>query len=137
MEREIVPISLPCRLTYPQLSRITSIDFRDADKTAVIQFEKPSAAKTALMVRRLAKCRKASRLVLIFQLNGGALDGATLSVTSDVPPPDEEDVHKEGTPLQQSDKPRAGSTLSFSAFSYRSSVVASRGGISCEGIHPF
>ncbi|KAK0503795.1 hypothetical protein EDD18DRAFT_1130735 [Armillaria luteobubalina] len=79
---------------------ITSIDFRDADKTAVIQFEKPSAAKTALM------------------LNGGALDGATLSVTSDVPPPDEEDEHKEGTPLQQSDKPRAGIAAEYLAKGY-------------------
>ncbi|KAK0201609.1 hypothetical protein DFS33DRAFT_1348732 [Desarmillaria ectypa] len=79
---------------------ITSIDFRDADKTAVIQFEKPSAAKTALM------------------LNGGALDGATLSVTSDVPPPDEEEEHKEGTPLQQSDKPRAGIAAEYLAKGY-------------------
>ncbi|KAG7443175.1 uncharacterized protein BT62DRAFT_982294 [Guyanagaster necrorhizus] len=79
---------------------INSIDFRDPDKTAVIQFEKPSAAKTALM------------------LNGGALDGATLSVTTDALPSDEEDEHKEGTPLQQSDKPRAGIAAEYLAKGY-------------------
>ncbi|KAL0960881.1 hypothetical protein HGRIS_005893 [Hohenbuehelia grisea] len=44
-------------------------------------------------------------------LNGGTLDGATLSVTSDLPldDPAHDDAHPEGTPFDQSDKPRAGS----------------------------
>jgi hypothetical protein len=43
------------------------------------------------------------------QLNGGTLDGASLTVTSDVP--DVEEPPREGSPLDQSDKPRAGSKL--------------------------
>ena len=39
------------------------------------------------------------------------MDGAVLTVTSEVAHPDEEHAeHKEGTPIEQSDKPRAGST---------------------------
>ncbi|KAG6909262.1 hypothetical protein DXG01_001324 [Tephrocybe rancida] len=63
---------------------------------ADIHFEKSSAAKTALM------------------LNGGTLDGNTLSVTSDKTYQDipEESTSREGEPIEQSDKPRAGSELS-------------------------
>jgi hypothetical protein len=46
---------------------------------------------------------------LLYQLNGGTLDGASLSVTSDVAHQDEEEQLKEGVPVEQSDKPRAGS----------------------------
>jgi hypothetical protein len=42
------------------------------------------------------------------QLNGGTLDGAIISVTSDVEHKDEEAVD-ESTPIDQTDKPRAGS----------------------------
>lgn len=46
------------------------------------------------------------------QLNGSSLDSGTLSVHSDTVHPDEEESeanHVPGTPLDQSDKPRAGS----------------------------
>lgn len=47
-------------------------------------------------------------------LNGGTLDGSHLNVTSEtVHPdaPDNQDEHPvEGVPIEQSDKPRAGST---------------------------
>jgi hypothetical protein len=47
------------------------------------------------------------------QLNGGTLEGATLSVTSDVEHKDE-DPADESTPIDQTDKPRAGSESNFS-----------------------
>ncbi|KAL0960879.1 hypothetical protein HGRIS_005893 [Hohenbuehelia grisea] len=79
---------------------IKSIDHKE--KTATIHFEKASAAKTALM------------------LNGGTLDGATLSVTSDLPldDPAHDDAHPEGTPFDQSDKPRAGIAAEYLAKGY-------------------
>ena len=44
------------------------------------------------------------------QLNGGSLDGAHLGVLSDTVHPDEEEApHVPGSPLDQSDKPRAAS----------------------------
>ena len=44
------------------------------------------------------------------QLNGGSLDGAHLTVLSDTVHPDEEEPpHVPGSPLDQSDKPRAAS----------------------------
>ena len=70
---------------------ITKIDFNQDTKSAVIHFEKPSAAKTALM------------------LNGGTLDGSHLTITSD----QEHEVKEDGAHgehIDQSDKPRAGST---------------------------
>ena len=73
--------------------KITKVDFDATQHTAAIHFEKPSAAKTALM------------------LNGGTLDGAHLAITSEHEPvPSKEDeAHHEGH-IDQSDKPRAGST---------------------------
>jgi hypothetical protein len=56
------------------------------------------------------------------QLNGSLLDGGTLSVNSDTVHPDEEDseaTHVSGTPLDQSDKPRAGSKRRFVLFTGR------------------
>ena len=48
------------------------------------------------------------------QLNGGTLDGAHLNVYSDTVHPDEEEApHVPGSPLDQSDKPRAGSEYSL------------------------
>ncbi|KAI0930747.1 hypothetical protein AcV7_004847 [Taiwanofungus camphoratus] len=74
--------------------KIASIDYTPASQSATVHFEKPSAAKTALM------------------LNGGALDGSPLTVTSETVHSDQEEekqpAHHEG-PLEQSDKPRAGS----------------------------
>ncbi|KAF8918846.1 hypothetical protein CPB85DRAFT_1278996 [Mucidula mucida] len=79
---------------------ITSVDYKESDKSAVIHFEKPSAAKTALM------------------LNGGTLDGSTLTVSSDVAHADEEHVEgKEG--IDQSDKPRAGIAAEYLAKGYQ------------------
>ncbi|KAJ6584654.1 hypothetical protein B0H19DRAFT_1105880 [Mycena capillaripes] len=79
--------------------QITSIDFKG--KEATIHFEKSSAAKTALM------------------LNGGTLDGQTLTVTSDKEHEDEkhtdtEPVHN----IDQSDKPRAGIAAEYLARGY-------------------
>ncbi|KAI0785722.1 hypothetical protein C8Q75DRAFT_774284 [Abortiporus biennis] len=79
---------------------ITSINFTPDTHTAIVNFEKPQAAKTALM------------------LNGGTLDGAHLVVKSDdekvtgsVPPEDH------GEP-EQSDKPRAGIAAEYLARGY-------------------
>lgn len=45
-------------------------------------------------------------------LNGGSLDGATLSVTSEKEHPDERPTSAgDGAHIEQSDKPRAASTL--------------------------
>ncbi|KAF5337494.1 hypothetical protein D9758_013592 [Tetrapyrgos nigripes] len=78
--------------------KITSIDFKQDSKEATVHFEKPSAAKTALM------------------LNGGTLDGSQLSVTSDITHPDEEDTSTE--PVSQSDKPRAAVAAEYLAKGY-------------------
>lgn len=49
-------------------------------------------------------------------MNGGTLDGSTLSVTSEVVYHDEpHDVTNEGHPIEQTDKPRAGSMYNFLA----------------------
>jgi len=69
--------------------------------SATIAFEKSSAAKTALM------------------LDGGALDGSTLSVESDVV---HQDDHQTPRPherhIEQSDKPRAGIAAEYLAKGY-------------------
>jgi hypothetical protein len=82
-------------LAHPKRLRITSIQHDPSSQTATIHFEKSSAAKTALM------------------LDGGTLDGSHLNVTSDTVHPDVPDNHEEhpaeGAPIEQSDKPRAGS----------------------------
>ncbi|KAF7299335.1 RRM domain-containing protein [Mycena indigotica] len=76
--------------------KIDKIDFHGT--TATIHFEKSSAAKTAVM------------------LNGGTLDGATLTVTSDK---EHEDDHTDDShPIQQSDKPRAGIAAEYLAKGY-------------------
>lgn len=80
--------------------KISSIGDSKEAGTAVIHFEKPSAAKTALM------------------LNGGTLDGASLSVTSEVAHQDEGEPLKEGVPPEQSDKPRAGIAAEYLAKGY-------------------
>ncbi|ETW82006.1 hypothetical protein HETIRDRAFT_418015 [Heterobasidion irregulare TC 32-1] len=80
---------------------IKSVDFKENEKSATVHFEKSSAAKTAIM------------------LNGGTLDGAHLTVTSDVVHPDDEETpHVEGTPIEQSDKPRAGIAAEYLAKGY-------------------
>jgi len=86
--------------------RISKIDLTETgpSKSAIIHFEKPSAAKTALM------------------LNGSLLDGGTLSVHSETVHPDEEEsetIHVPGTPLDQSDKPRAGIAAEYLAKGYK------------------
>ncbi|KAI9443064.1 hypothetical protein H4582DRAFT_1152301 [Lactarius indigo] len=79
-----------------------NLDETGPSKSAVVHFEKPNAAKTALI------------------LNGGSLDGAHLSVHSDTVHPDEEEApHVPGSPLDQSDKPRAGIAAEYLAKGYK------------------
>ncbi|KAG7096336.1 hypothetical protein E1B28_003780 [Marasmius oreades] len=79
--------------------KIISIDHKGPEAT--IHFEKPSAANTALM------------------LNGGTLEGATLTVTSEVEHQDEpKDDHDHAEPISQSDKPRAGIAAEYLARGY-------------------
>ncbi|CAK5270213.1 unnamed protein product [Mycena citricolor] len=78
--------------------KIESIDFKPP--TAVIHFEKSSAAKTALM------------------LNGGTLDGAELRVESEVEHHDEEHTGEPIHHIEQSDKPRAGIAAEYLAKGY-------------------
>ncbi|KAJ6557229.1 hypothetical protein DFH09DRAFT_1163460 [Mycena vulgaris] len=78
--------------------KIDSIDFKGT--TATIHFEKSSAAKTALM------------------LNGGTLDSAALTVTSDTVHEDEEHAGDGTHPIEQSDKPRAGIAAEYLAKGY-------------------
>jgi hypothetical protein len=62
------------------------------------------------------------------QLNGSLLEGGALIVHSDTVHPDEEDseaTHVSGTPLDQSDKPRAGSKRLV--LLYRSQLTMSGG----------
>lgn len=79
--------------------KIAALDFDAATQRATIRFEKPGAAKTALM------------------LNGGALDGAHLAVTSpiahDHPEPDS---HHSG--IEQTDKPRSAIAAEYLARGY-------------------
>jgi len=42
-------------------------------------------------------------------LNGGSLDGAHITVVSEADHPESDDEHHDEHPIQQSDKPRAGS----------------------------
>jgi len=84
--------------------KISQIDLDETgpSKSAVINFEKPSAAKTALM------------------LNDGSLDGAHLTVHSDIVHQDEEETpHVPGSPLDQSDKPRAAIAAEYLAKGYK------------------
>jgi len=97
------------------IPRIVKIDFNETSpsKSAAIHFEKPSAAKTALMVRPLFLVSSCGWYCSAStQLNESLLDGNHLTVHSDEVHPDEEDSganHVPGAPLEQSDKPRAGS----------------------------
>ncbi|KAJ3485840.1 hypothetical protein NLI96_g4663 [Meripilus lineatus] len=83
---------------------ITSIDFHADSHSAVIHFEKPQAAKTALM------------------LNGGTLDGSHLSVTSDTvhqdTPEEDSAAHSSPDGVDQTDKPRAGIAAEYLAKGY-------------------
>ncbi|KZT20004.1 hypothetical protein NEOLEDRAFT_1182931 [Neolentinus lepideus HHB14362 ss-1] len=82
--------------------KITSIELNATEsKSATVHFEKPSAAKTALM------------------LNGGTLDGAQLTVTSETVHADEE--HEEPATeghIGQEHKPRAGIVAEYIAKGY-------------------
>ncbi|KAF9220482.1 hypothetical protein BS17DRAFT_882346 [Gyrodon lividus] len=84
--------------------KIKSIDLKEeqGQKSAVVAFEKHSAANTALM------------------LNGGMLDGATLTVTSDTEHADHHDAqeHHHADSIEQSDKPRAGIAAEYLAKGY-------------------
>ncbi|EIW59646.1 uncharacterized protein TRAVEDRAFT_46948 [Trametes versicolor FP-101664 SS1] len=79
--------------------KITSVQFDPSAHTATLNFEKPSAAKTALM------------------LNGGTLDGAHLTITSDIEHQDKDDsAHADH--IDQTDKPRAGIAAEYLAKGY-------------------
>ncbi|KZW01533.1 hypothetical protein EXIGLDRAFT_760746 [Exidia glandulosa HHB12029] len=77
--------------------KIEAIELKE--KVALIHFEKPQSANTALM------------------LNGGTLDGAHLSVHSDVEHPDADD-HDVSADIGQHDKPRAGIAAEYLAKGY-------------------
>jgi len=80
---------------------ITDIQVKDTQpKSAVIQFQKTSAAKTALM------------------LDEGTLDGAKLSVTSESASHEDSTDNNHDTPFDQSDKPRAGIAAEYLAKGY-------------------
>jgi len=83
---------------------IQKIDFNDSiPKTATIHFERVSAAHTALM------------------LNGGALDGSNLVVTSEVVHPEHHDeavASGSGEHIHQEDKPRSGIAAEYLAKGY-------------------
>ncbi|KZT67063.1 hypothetical protein DAEQUDRAFT_694599 [Daedalea quercina L-15889] len=82
--------------------KITSIDHDASEQTATVHFEKPSAAKTALM------------------LNGGSLDGSTLTVTSEKEHHDERPTSAgDGVHFEQSDKPRAAIAAEYLAKGYQ------------------
>jgi hypothetical protein len=91
------------------------IDETSSTKTALIHFEKLSAAKTALMVRlSLVPTPCGWYHSESTQLNGSILDSRPLTVYSETVHGDdsEEDSGTSrvpGAPLEQSDKPRAGS----------------------------
>ncbi|KIK26665.1 hypothetical protein PISMIDRAFT_675565 [Pisolithus microcarpus 441] len=92
--------------TLHDFLRITDIDFQEEDqhKSAIVTFERPSAAKTALM------------------LDGSNLNGATLHVSSDAEHADEAELHEHPSPvhhIEQSDKPRAGIAAEYLAKGYQ------------------
>jgi len=79
--------------------KIKSVEHKGS--SAVVHFEKKSAARTALM------------------LNEGTLDGATLTVTSDsVDEHDDPATSKDGDHFDQSDKPKAGIAAEYLAKGY-------------------
>lgn len=83
--------------------KIASIQFDQATLSAVISFERQQAAKTALM------------------LNGGSLDGATITVASDAfaDEPEHETAEVNNEPgYEQHDKPRAGIVAEILAKGY-------------------
>jgi hypothetical protein len=112
---EGIVVTFKRRTSLIKSSRILKIDINETgpSKSATIYFEKPSAAKTALMVRLSLFLWQSSSRSALAQLNGSSIDHSSpLSVNSDTVHPDEEDsetTHVPGTPLDQSDKPRAGS----------------------------
>ncbi|KAF9805636.1 hypothetical protein IEO21_08977 [Rhodonia placenta] len=80
--------------------KIEKLDYSPSAQSATVHFEKPSAAKTALM------------------LNGGNLDGVSLTVTSEREHPDEpQNAHHDGH-IEQSDKPRAAIAAEYLARGY-------------------
>jgi len=87
---------------YSFCGKISSIEHSPESQSATIHFEKPSAAKTALM------------------LNGGSLDGAHLHVSSEIvhPDHDEEKAENHDGTFEQSDKPRAGIAAEYLARGY-------------------
>ncbi|KAI6166677.1 hypothetical protein EDD17DRAFT_1752841 [Pisolithus thermaeus] len=86
--------------------KITDIELQEEEKhkSATIVFERPSAAKTALM------------------LDGSNLNGATLHVSSDAEHAEEAESQEHPSPvhhIEQSDKPRAGIAAEYLAKGYQ------------------
>ncbi|KAI6041441.1 hypothetical protein EDC04DRAFT_1283478 [Pisolithus marmoratus] len=86
--------------------KITNIELQEGDQqqSAIVTFERPSAVKTALM------------------LDGGALNGATLHVTSDAEHAEQAEPQEHPSParhIEQSDKPRAGIAAEYLARGYK------------------
>ena len=67
-------------------------------------------------------------------LNGGTLDGATITVTSPTEPPAHDDSHHEG-PIDQSDKPRAGIAAEYLAKGYKLSDTVLQRAIELDTQH--
>jgi len=113
------------RNLYSVCCRISSLDYDDVGHKATISYEKVTAAKTALMVGAF---RSSHFLELTqLQLNGGSLGESTLSITSDDAHPEDDHHHNGDHPIEQSDKPRAGSKLLRTVFfklSHHTSLVA-------------
>lgn len=97
-------------MIIPSISKV-DLDETGPSKSATIHFEKSEAAKTALIVRLSLLLRYSLPYLASNQLNGGLFEGGTLNVHSDTVHQDEdpEATHVPGAPLDQSDKPRAGS----------------------------
>lgn len=97
--------------------RIASISFDEKSKSAVIYFEKAPAVKTALMVGAVSFHGKpGSRTdASVMQLNGGTLNDAHLTVTSDAVENDEDEPQPptQRASIDQTDKPRAASACTL------------------------
>lgn len=93
------------------LNRIKNIDFKGSEGTSVVNFEKPSAVSTALLVCSLTLAARPHFNASEYQLNGGTLEGAQITVTAEEPEEEaggDSFIHHKA-PVSQADKPRAGS----------------------------
>ncbi|CCM06911.1 uncharacterized protein FIBRA_09223 [Fibroporia radiculosa] len=115
----ISPVTTKEHLTeyFSFCGKIASVDYSESAQSAIIHFEKPSAAQTALM------------------LNGGRLDSANITVTSEKEHPDEGPSTRTGEALDQSDKPRAGIAAEYLARGYELSELILQRAIEMDNKH--